>query len=145
MDSAAVHDEFDMILIMFCVFPLYFIFLLSQVWFFFRTRSWHGTVLSTVTKVERDFHTKRYRKIYYEYPVVTYSIGDTTYTDDYAIREVPVGFYQVGQKIPIRYDENNPKDFVFQDEFRRINYILSMILYIGIFIFLLFLLAGEIV
>ena len=120
------------------------IMMLIRFWFFFRSRSWHGTTVAVITEIEREYRVTKHRKVYYEYPIVTYSIDNITYTEDYAIRETPVGYYQVGQKIPIRYDEKYPRDFVFQDEFRRAKFLITMAGYIGICIYLFFGLANKI-
>jgi hypothetical protein len=106
------------------LFPLFLIPVILELWIWFACRSWHGTATATITEIKKDYRSRgRYGlfKHWFEFPVITYQVEDSTYTKEYPHAHKPLGTYQVGQKLPILYNEKYPKEFIIQGEYSDTN------------------------
>ena len=106
------------------LFPMFLIPVILELWIWFACRSWHGTATATITEIKKDYRSRgRYGlfKHWFEFPVITYQVEDSTYTKEYPHAHKPLGTYQVGQKLPILYNEKYPKEFIIQGEYSDTN------------------------
>lgn len=107
-----------------------------EFWLCLRSRSWRGTATATITEVKKDYYIKRGgRKSWYEFPIISYTANGTSYTTDYSRRQKSLGSYHLGQTIPLRYDENDPRNFIFEDEYAHSNSYIDLILLTALCLF----------
>ncbi|NBI69990.1 hypothetical protein D3Z50_02685 [Clostridiaceae bacterium] len=107
---------------LFCVLPFMFTSAIMDLKLWISSRVWHGRVISTVEEVKKDYHLelRPYRKKWFEFPVITYRVGDTVYKKECPGSERAVGFYTAGQQIPILYNEQSPEECMFEGQFSSI-------------------------
>ena len=82
-------------------------------------RKWKGYAGATIKEIkggqEKVYYGKWfYRWKRYEYPVVTYQVGEETYVYEYSYAKKGPGVLSIGQAIPILYNDRDPKEFIFQ-------------------------------
>ncbi|NBI73292.1 hypothetical protein D3Z50_20040 [Clostridiaceae bacterium] len=101
------------------LFPYILLSTILEISIWIASKSWHGRLSATVKEIKRVRRSRgRGRgEEWFEIPIITYQVGDTTYTEEYSHAEKREGFYLAGQEIPILYNETNPKEFIIEGEY----------------------------
>lgn len=85
------------------------------------SRKWKGYAGATVKEVKGGREKIHYGKWFYrwrqyEYPVISYQVGEETYVQEWSYARRDLGGYSVGEVLPILYNDKDPKEAIFQGE-----------------------------
>lgn len=101
-----------------------------------RAKKWRGEVMGVITEIKEDFrYRKLFHKEWYEYPVLAFTVEHVSYRLPYPRKKEGIGYYEMGQSIPLLYNQDNPNEFAFSGEFSGFFY------YLGQFFSLVFSIA----
>lgn len=104
-----------------CLLLLFLPSTLSDIRVWIVSRKWKGYAGATVKEVKGGREKIHYGKWFYrwrqyEYPVISYQVGEETYVQEWSYARRDLGGYSVGEVLPILYNDKDPKEAIFQGE-----------------------------
>lgn len=103
-----------------------------------KAKKWHGAAVGAITEIKEDYRYRRFfHKEWFEYPVLAYTVDHTSYCRPYPRKKEGIGYYELGQKIPLVYNQDNPEEFVFTEEFSGFIYYIFQLLTLAFAVFCL--------
>ncbi len=101
------------------LFLILFPFTISKIRIWIQSKRWRGCAEGKVEEVIKRYYRRRKELVgkWYEYPVISYQVGDTTYREEYPHARKELGFYTRHKRLPIRYNEHKPEEFIIQGEY----------------------------